>query len=47
MVSVACVHEGKKRVYKILIRNPEGWTPIGKRRRRCEVNITMDLKAVV
>jgi hypothetical protein len=36
----------KRNVYKILVGNPEGKRPLGRRRRRWEDNIKMDLKDI-
>jgi hypothetical protein len=35
---------GKRTAYRILVRKPEGKRPLGRPRRRWEVNITMDLR---
>ena len=41
-------HMGEKRVvYAVLVRKPEGKTPLGKPRSRWEDNITMDFQEVV
>jgi hypothetical protein len=34
----------KRNAYRILVRNPEGKRPLGRRRRKCMDNIKMDLK---
>jgi hypothetical protein len=34
----------KRNAYNILVEKPEGKRPLGKRTRRCEDNIKMDLK---
>jgi hypothetical protein len=34
----------KRIAYKVLVGKPEGKKPLGKRRRRCQDNIKMDLK---
>jgi hypothetical protein len=43
----ACSADGEERgVYKVLIRKPEGNRPLGRPRRRWEVNIRMDVQEV-
>ena len=43
----ACSMYGERRgVYRILVRNPEERRPLGRRRRRWEDNIKMDLQEV-
>jgi hypothetical protein len=38
---------GKRRgVYRVLVGKPEGKKPLGRRRRRCDDNIKMDLQEV-
>ena len=36
----------RKSVYRVLVGNPEGRTPLGRSRRRWEDNIKMDLEEV-
>jgi hypothetical protein len=36
----------KREVYRILVRKPEGQSPLGRPRRRWEYNIRMDLQEV-
>jgi hypothetical protein len=40
---VACMGQGRK-VYKVLVEKPEGKRPLGRRKRRREDGIHMDLK---
>jgi len=40
-----CVRDSRV-VYRILVRKPEGERPLGRQRRRWEVNIKMDLQEV-
>ena len=42
---VARMEEGRG-VHKVLVGKPEGKTPLGRPRRRCEHNIKMDLQEV-
>jgi hypothetical protein len=35
-----------RNAYRILVGKPEGKTPLGRPRRRCEDNIKMDLKEI-
>ena len=42
---VACVGE-KRRVFRVLVGKPDGRRPLGRPRRRWEVNIKMDLQKV-
>jgi len=38
---------GERRgIYRVLVAKPEGKRPLGRPRRRCEDNITMDLQKV-
>ena len=47
VIGDACNTYGKKRGEKrILLGKPEGWKPLGKRRRRWEDNIKVDLQKV-
>ena len=43
---MVCMGEGR-RVYRVLMGNPEGKRPLGRPRRRWEFNIKMDLQEVV
>jgi hypothetical protein len=36
----------KRKVYKVLVGNPEGKRPLGRPRRRCEDGIRMDLREI-
>jgi len=43
----ACsVYVGEERLYRILVGKPEGRRPLGRSRRRWEINGKMDLQAV-
>ena len=42
---VARMEEGRD-VHKVLVGKPEGKRPLGRPRRRCEVNVKMDLEEV-
>jgi hypothetical protein len=42
----ACSTNGEKNAYRILVRKPEGKRPLGRRRRRWEDNIRMDLREI-
>jgi hypothetical protein len=41
---VACIGTNEKNSYKILAGKPEGKRPLGRRRRRWENNIKMDIR---
>jgi hypothetical protein len=46
-VGTACSTNGKTRnTYRILVRKPEGKTPLGRLRRRLVNNIKMDLREI-
>jgi hypothetical protein len=46
-MDMACGTNGAKRnAYRILVGNPEGKRPLGRRRRRCLDNIKMDLREI-
>jgi hypothetical protein len=36
----------ERKVYKVLVENPEGKTPLGRPKRRCEDGIRMDLREI-
>jgi hypothetical protein len=38
--------EEERKVYKVLVGNPEGKRPLGRPRRRCEDGIRIDLKEI-
>jgi hypothetical protein len=40
-------HGGGRGVYRVLIRRPEGNRPLGRRRRRWEDNIKLDLREIL
>jgi hypothetical protein len=40
---VACMGEGRN-VYRVLVGKPEGKSPLGRPRRRCEEGLKMDLR---
>jgi hypothetical protein len=41
----ACsAYEGRRGIYRVLLRKPEGKRPLGSHRRRWEDNIKMDLQ---
>jgi hypothetical protein len=40
------MHEEKRNAYRILVGKPEGERPLGRPRRRWEVNIKMDVREI-
>jgi len=41
-----CTHRGGEGVYRVLVGRPKGNRPLGRRRRRWEDNIKMDLMEI-
>jgi hypothetical protein len=44
MCGACSTHVGRRGVYRVLVRKPEGKSPLGRQKRRLKDNIKMDLR---